>query len=192
MKRSKTTSKLIILAILGISIFGIIPTMAQGKPAILGFPGYMVKGPQESIAPYAWFFPFPPPTFYNPHLAGNASYFVAHMDWHEDWAAFWPRPPYKIKLYIDNEEINLIRFCYHERLGIIPFMEVGSLNWIFTTDFEVGYFEAGEDYIVRVEYWVQKPYLGDDSNDWRIFNLFGMGLWNFTYTLIIAKAPAPS
>ena len=67
-------------------------------------------------------------------------------------------------------------------------MELGSLNWVFTTDFEAGYFKAGEEYEVRVEYWVQKPYPGDDSNDWRILQVFGF-LWSFTYTLIIAEAP---
>jgi hypothetical protein len=176
------------LAIIGISIFGVIPMTNANKPIILGFPGYMGKGPTISIAPYGWFFPFPPSPFYNPDLAGNPSYFVAHCDWHENWAAFWPRPPYHIKLFIDNEEINLIRFCYRERLGIIPFMEVGSLNWVFTTDFEAGYFEAGEDYEVRVEYWVQKPYPGDLSNHWRIMQVFGF-LWSFTYTLIVAEEP---
>ncbi|NVM17606.1 MAG: hypothetical protein HWN80_07805 [Candidatus Lokiarchaeota archaeon] len=194
MKRSKTTSKLVILAIVGISVLGILPTMTQAtKPIIPGFPGYMGKGPTISIAPDGWFFPFPPSTFYNPDLAGNPSYFVAHMDWHEMWADFWPRPPYKIKLYIDDEEINMIRFCYHQKDPIIPFMEVGSHNWIFTTTFDADYFEEGEQYEVRVEYWVQKPYLWFDSNEWRIFTFFGpggyFGEWSFTYTLIIDAGP---
>lgn len=189
MTKSKTKFKLLTLLILGISIFGVIPTMTQAKPNILGFPGYMQHGPTVSIAPYSWFFPFPPPTFYNPDLAGNPSYFIAHMDWHEDWADFWPRPPYKVKLFIDNEAINMYRFHYYAREEIIPFMMVGSHNWIFTTDFDADYFEEGESYEVRVEYWVQKPYPGDENNNWRIFKPGGFE-WSFTYTLIIAEEPS--
>ena len=186
MNRSNQKTKLALLAVLMISIFGIIP-MVSGKTQIHGWPGYMFKEHRIAITDYGWFFPFQPATTYIPDLANTPSYFSAHMDYHEDWADSWPANPYKIKLFIDNEEIGLKRFHYYAKEEPYYMFAPDSHNWIFTQSFEVGFFEAGEEYDVRVEFWVQKPFGDDDRNEWRIFNLGGE--WIFTYTLCIYDPP---
>lgn len=183
MNKSKT-KKLALVAVLMISIFAITP-LVSGKTGIHGFPGYMVKEDRLPITDFWWFFPFQPATTDMPYLANSPSYFSAHMGYtaEELESGEWPANPYKIKLYIDNEEIILKRFHHYVKEAFFVFAD-NSHNWIFTQSFEVGYFEAGEDYDVRVEFWVQKPFAGDDSNEWRPFNYNGVE-WIFNYTISV-------
>lgn len=79
-----------------------------------------------------------------------------------DW---WPKPPYRYRLYINNEEINLQRYAEKGDKEILS----PSVIFRWYTLFEPNYFEAGEDYLLRFELWVKSPYQGDGLNHWRIF-----------------------
>jgi len=74
----------------------------------------------------------------------------------KDW---FPGPPYNIRLYINGIEIGLRRFTHR----------VGDLFFEFYAIFEPGYFNQEEDYTIKFEIWVLKPYQGDGLNEWRIF-----------------------
>jgi hypothetical protein len=93
----------------------------------------------------------------------------------EDEIGYFPQPPYEHKLFIDGDEINLLRFVWTDKDGIFG---TPGLKWfVFYQTFEAGYFEVGE-HEIKHEMWVQKPYLGEEVYGWRIYIIL-------TYTLTI-------
>ena len=77
-----------------------------------------------------------------------------------DWA---PKNPWKYKLFINDEEIDLQR--YDVKVDKTVFVKQSMWYHIFGP----GYFEAEGDYLLRWEFWVRRPYQGDGLNHWRIF-----------------------
>lgn len=102
-----------------------------------------------------------------------------------DW---WPKPPWRYRLYINDEEINLQRFA--ESYDNEFYNPAVCYRWYAL--FEPNYFDPDEEYVLRWEMWVKNPYQGDGLNEWRIFvdywNIYGHGegvAWSFEYTLNI-------
>ena len=82
-----------------------------------------------------------------------------------DWA---PKNPWKFRLFINEEEINL------QRYGVKPDKTLGIVKMtVWYHIFGPGFFEAEGDYLLRFEFWVRKPYQGDGLNHWRIFVDYG-------------------
>ena len=88
-----------------------------------------------------------------------------------DWA---PKNPWKFKLFINDEEINLQRYDVPISKEDKPFLLKQSM---FYYVFGPGYFEAEGEYILRFEFWVRRPYQGDGLNYWRIFVDYGGFVW---------------
>ena len=78
-----------------------------------------------------------------------------------DWA---PKQPWKFKLFINDEEIVLQRYGLwaNKSAGIV------SIQYFYHV-FGPGYFDAEEEYILKFEFWVRRPYQGDGLNHWRLF-----------------------
>lgn len=77
-----------------------------------------------------------------------------------DWA---PKNPFKFKLFINNEEINLQRYDVKVNKTLL----IKTSYWYHI--FGPGYFEAEGEYLLRWEFWVRRPYQGDGLNYWRIY-----------------------
>ena len=97
-----------------------------------------------------------------------------------DW---WPKPPWRYRLYINNEEIELQRY---NSKGNKELDHPSVLFWWYAL-FEPDYFETEGVYLLRFEFWVKNPYQGDGLNHWRIFEdywgIYGRGVWSFEYYL---------
>ena len=79
-----------------------------------------------------------------------------------------PKNPWKVKLFINDEEINLQRF------DVKVDKDAGDLKtsyWYHV--FGPGYFEVGGEYLLRWEFWIRRPYQGDGKNYWRIWVDYG-------------------
>jgi hypothetical protein len=78
-----------------------------------------------------------------------------------------PKQPWKIKLFINNEEIVLQRYdIFVKDEGYIK-------NSVWYYIFGPDYFRPGGEYLLRWEFWVRRPYQGDNKNYWRIYVDYG-------------------
>ncbi len=172
---NKTKKMSILFATIGILAFSLIPAVSAGVP------GHMKERPTYNNLAAPWF-PWIPDDL--PFSASEDLYF--RMGWYtspeeieEDIA---PKHPWKIKLFINDEEINLQRFGFIGDKVKVSF-------WYHV--FGPGYFEAGGEYLLRWEFWVRRPYMGDGLNHWRIMvDHWGLYLpmgaeWCFEYYLNI-------
>ena len=175
---NKTKKMSILFATIGILAFSFIPVASAGVP------GHFKDRP-----------------FYNnlmgPWFTGNYDIeFSAAEDlfWRLGWATSdWeiendiaPKNPWKMKLFINDEEINLQRFD----VGPDKAAGVKKISYWYHV-FGPGYFEAEGEYLLRWEFWVKGPYMDDGKNYWRIYVdywgiYFPVGLeWSFEYYLNI-------
>ncbi len=145
-------------ATVGILAFSLIPA------ASAGIPGHWKDNLWENNLSRAYWWNDP----YWPYSTSENLYFAMGWStwWEEienDWAPKWP---YKYKLFINDEEINLQRFD-------IPVpkeaKEIVAKTTFWYHEFGPGYFTPGEEYTFRFEFWVRRPYQGDGLNHWRIF-----------------------
>lgn len=83
-----------------------------------------------------------------------------------DWAS---KNPWKFKLFINDEEVNL------QRYDVKVDKTAGDIKQsVWYHVFGPGYFEAEGEYLLRFEFWVRRPYQGDGLNYWRIFVDYGV------------------
>jgi len=165
MNKTKFVKKSILFATIGILAFSLIPV------ANAGVPGHMKERPKYNnlLAP---FFPWNDPDF--EFSASEDLYF--RIGWRSteeeienDWA---PKNPWKFKLFINNEEINL------QRYDVKVDKTAGDIKHsVWYHVFGPGYFTEDGDYLLRFEFWVRRPYQGDDLNYWRIFVDYGGFVW---------------
>ena len=159
MNKAKFLKRSILFATIGILALSFIPAVSAGVPGhFRDRPGY-----NNLLVPW-W---IGDPTF--PLSTSEDLYFsIGWATWWEeienDWAPKWP---YKFKLFINNEEIDLDRFS-----APVPKEDkeiVAKLSYWYHV-FGPGYFTEGGEYLLRFEFWVRRPYQNDGLNHWRIFN----------------------
>ena len=105
-----------------------------------------------------------------------------------DW---WPKPPWRYRLYINGEEVNLRRYVVkQDKESVLP-----PVAFYWYALFESNYFEPGEVYLLRFEFWVKNPYQEDGLNYWRIFEdywgIYGGGQFCYEYYLNFYETNGP-
>lgn len=153
MERAKFLKKSILVATIGILVLGFIPIANAGEP-----PFMQREDKENNIIKFAfggyWNFSTSDDLYFRIGWASTLG------EIENDWA---PKNPWKYKLFIDDEQINLTRYD----------VKPNNTEWIKQSMwyhiFGPGYFTAGEDYLLRWEFWVKRPYQGDDNNYWRVF-----------------------
>jgi len=79
----------------------------------------------------------------------------------------FPANPYGSKLFINGEEIKLKRYAvYRNDLDLDP-----PVLWMWYKIFGPDYFTAGEEYEIRIECWCIKPFEGDSTFGWHVFDV---------------------
>lgn len=159
MNKAKFLKRSILFATIGILALSLIPA------AMAGSPGHMKERPWDNNLLMSWWFGDPDWEF---STSDDLYFRIGWSAWWEeienDWAPKWP---YKFKLFINNEEINLQRFD-------VPVLkenkEIVAKNSQWYHVFGPGYFTPGGEYLLRFEFWVRRPYQGDGKNYWRIFD----------------------
>ena len=159
---NKTKKMTILCATIGILAFSLIPLVSAGLP------GHFKDRPGCNNLLINWW------NFEHEFSASEDLYF--RIGWgstteeiENDWA---PKNPWKFKLFINDEEINL------QRYEVKADKEAGVIKvsyWYHV--FGPGYFEAEGEYLLRFEFWVRRPYQGDGLNHWRIFVDYGGYVW---------------
>lgn len=172
MNRTKLIPKFMVFIVVGILAFSFISTVQAGVPPFMEDRDpdqriFWLKDSEISASKESWFY-------------CGVGYIPEEIE--ENW---FPKNPYKIRLYIDGEEIDLDRYAYHDknREFRIPYKDNEGI-WQYdapltTTDFRVwnwyyifepGYFTPSETpYKIRVEIWVYGCYGGSEKKGWRIF-----------------------
>jgi len=171
MERKKKITRFAMVTTLVVLIFCLFPTVLAGRPPFI----QKLPGDNNLRAPW-WFGEFieDPP--------GSGEYYYSYEEWEfdsteelyfrmgwglseeeleNDWA---PKNPWKYKLFINDEEINLQRYDV-KAVKASGILKVSYWYHIF----EPGYFIVGEEYLLRFEFWVRRPYQGDGLNHWRIY-----------------------
>lgn len=135
MNKSKIIPKLLVLSTLAIIIFSFLPAAVAISPR--DRVDAMLFSPQNISE--ASFFGYPIDS-------SEESYFIAGIgygEWEKD-NDLW-QPPYKVQLFIDGEEIKLLRFSWYDKEGYIMewygFDPIPMHWWFFYHVFEPGYFE---------------------------------------------------
>ena len=99
---------------------------------------------------------------------------------HHNW---FPKNPYKIKLFINEEEIPLRRYAFYEKefetsipykIGDTWYYDAEPIvterhAWFWYQIFKPNYFKSGTTYVIRMEVWVHSPYGGSEETGWRIY-----------------------
>ncbi|MFX1567059.1 MAG: hypothetical protein ACFFCV_01680 [Promethearchaeota archaeon] len=151
--RSKLVPKVLVGLTVLLTIFGLITTANAGIPPFIW---------EYSQYNYIWgvdqTLPQDEPCFWAIGIACSEE---------EIETGYYPKPPFKHKLYIDGEEINLRRFIFTDKDGSM-FGIPGQKWYFFYQVFEASYFTLGE-YDVTEEFWVHHPYTGSETYGWRIF-----------------------
>ena len=161
MNKAKFVKKSILFAIIGIMAFSLIPAVSAG------FPGHWKKRPYWNNLVAPWFLDDYTITF----SASEDLFFRigwATSEW-EIENDIYPKHPWKFKLFINDEEINLQRYGF-----VVDKMKVSYWYHVF----KPGYFEVEGEYLLRFEFWVKRPYQGDGKNYWRVFEDYSTG-WEF-------------
>lgn len=172
MERKKTITRFAIISTLVVLIFCVFPTVQAGKPPFIQelpwhnnlyqpyYQGEHVEDPPGSgICIYSygeWEFD----STEELHFRIGAARTIEEKE--NDW---WPKPPWRYRLYINGEEIKLKRYAVPLDNEVFH-PAVAYMCYAF---FEPNYFEAGEEYLLRFELWVKNPYQGDGLNHWRIW-----------------------
>ncbi len=189
MNKKGLITKLIITATFGILILGILPVVQAGTPPFI----QDLDSKDNLLKPFMdgeWI-EDPPGRKYkewefdssrNLHFRYGlgASYYELEND-------LFPKPPWRYRLYINGEEIDLQRYNLKGDKDIMH----PSVWFFWYHIFGPDYFTAGGEYLLKFELWVKAPYQGDGLNYWRIFidymgHLSPEGIeWSFEYYLNI-------
>ncbi len=163
---NKTRKKTILFATICILAFSLIPAVSAGVP------GHMKERPWYNNLLVAWWYNDPGWVYSTSEdLYFKIGWASSYEEIENDLA---PKNPWKFKLFINDEEINLQRYDIPISKEDKPFLLKQSM---FYHVFGSGYFEAGEEYLLRFEFWVKRPYQGDGLNYWRIFVDYGGLVW---------------
>ncbi len=165
MNKAKFLKKSILFAIIGIMAVSLIPAVSAGVP------GHMKERPWYNNLLMAWWFNDPGFEFSaSEDLYFRIGWFSTEEEIENDLA---PKHPWKFKLFINDEEIDLDRYGVwaNRSLGIT------KVSYFYHV-FGPGYFEVEGEYLLRFEFWVRRPYQGDGKNYWRIFVDYSTG-WEF-------------
>lgn len=156
MNKPKLISKIIVFVALGIFITSFIPSSQAGMPPFIDPP------PGQYIGYYPW--------DGRSISASEYSYFRVGFGYttEEIENNWWPKNPYRVRLFFDGVEIPLRRFTLHNTEEEEP-----KHWWFFYQIFKPGYFTPNDHIVVRIEVYVHGSYLGSDSNEWRHFINFG-------------------
>jgi len=162
MNKAKFLKKSILFATIGILALSFIPAVSAGVPGhFIDRPGY-----NNLVMPY-----FRPDLYWEFSTSEDLYFRIGWVTSEEEIELdIFPKNPWQFKLFINNEEIDLDRF------GLLGYY--GKTSYWYHV-FGPGYFEAGEEYLLRFEFWVKRPYQGDGLNYWRIFVWYPTG-WEFT------------
>ncbi len=151
MNKAKFVKKSILIATISILAFSLIPVASAGKP------GHMKKRPNYNNLFNGIEFSAAEDLYF------RIGWYSTYEEIENDW---FPPQPYNMKLFINDEEINL------QRYGIpVPKElknEIIKMSYWYHV-FGPGYFTAGGPYTLRFEFWVLHPYQGDGLNYWRIY-----------------------
>jgi hypothetical protein len=117
--------------------------------------------------------------------ASKESWFYAGMYFtpYELEYNWFPKNPYKIKLFINEEEIPLRRYALYEKefetsipykIGDTWYYDAEPIiterhAWFWYQIFKPNYFKSGTTYVIRMEVWVHSPYGGSEETGWRIY-----------------------
>jgi len=162
MNKAKFVKKSILFAIIGILAFSLIPVVNAGVPGhFRDRPGYNNLLMPWWTGYYGWEFDASDDIYF------KIGWYTSEWEIENDIA---PKHPWMMKLFINGEEINLQRYGFvNDKVKVSYWYHV----------FGPGYFEAGREYLLRFEFWVKRPYQGDNKNYWRIFVDYSTG-WEFT------------
>ncbi|MFX1256038.1 MAG: hypothetical protein ACFFCZ_30805 [Promethearchaeota archaeon] len=91
--------------------------------------------------------------FYFSTITASEKSFVAPAIWQADSekGLYIYLPPYNIRVFIDGEEIKLLRFSYYDKTSDNPAGEPAHF-WVFYHIFEPDYFETGT-HTLRFEFY---------------------------------------
>lgn len=165
MNKTKFIKKSILLATIGILAFSLIPVVSAGVP------GHMKERSPDNNLLRNWGNPGKEFST-SEDLYFRIGWASTNEEIDNDWA---PKNPWKFKLFINNEEINLQRYDVKVDKGDNPEDIIKRSDWYHV--FGPGYFEAGGEYLLRFEFWVRRPYQGDGLNYWRIFEDYWGKVW---------------
>jgi len=180
---NKTKKMSILFATISILVFSFIPAASAGEPRFMQ---------RED-----WYNNLLMPWWYD-----DSWEFIASEDifFKIGWAStqeeieneLAPKNPWKFKLFINDEEINLQRYDIKIDKRDNPDGLIKQSMWYHI--FGPGYFEAEGEYLLRWEFWVRRPYQGDGLNHWRIFVDYWGVVWgppgtvaSFAYYLNIVE-----
>ena len=153
---NKTKKMSILFATIGILAFSLIPAVSAGAPG--HFKSRLMSN--NLLLPF-WTGDYTMEFSTSEDLFFLVGWTLTELEMEYDIA---PKQPWKFKLFINDEEINLQRF------DVKPDKTAGEIKascWYHV--FGPGYFEAEGDYCLRFEFWVKGPYQGDGNNYWRIW-----------------------
>jgi len=153
---NKTKKMSILFATIGILAFSLIPAVSAGVP------GHMKERPDYNNLLMPWWIGGDFEFSASEDLYFRIGWYTSPEEIENDIA---PKHPWKYKLFINDEEINL------QRYGFVLIIKEIDLHLKFSYWYHVfgpGYFEAGGEYLLRFEFWVKRPYMGDGLNHWRI------------------------
>jgi len=157
MNKTKFIKKSILIATIGILAFSLIPVASAGTPR------HVQERPWENNLLMPWWYGESFEFSTSEDLYFKIGWASTYEEIENDWA---PKNPWKFKLFINNEEINLQRYD-------IPISKedksILSKQSMFYHVFGPGYFEPEGEYLLRFEFWVKRPYQDDGLNHWRIF-----------------------
>lgn len=156
MRRKKLVLSLTLFLTLGILVSCIIPLTLAGTP-----PSMQDRDNSKNLC---W--PIFTGDFEHEYDSSEELFFrigCVQLPSEEEDGSF-PKHPYDWRLYINGEKITLRRFNVKQE-----FEGEDRQVFMWYQIFEPGYFSPDKDYLVRIEFWVKKPYQDDGRNDWRIF-----------------------
>lgn len=159
MNKRNSLKMSILFATIGLLVFSFIPQVNAGIPP------FVPQGQMQNNLFIAYFageeFPF----------SASENLFFAF-----GWASteeeiendLFPKQPWEIKLFINDEEIVLRRYDI-----FVKDLEGYKKNSVWYYIFGPDYFTPGGYYLLRWEFWVRRPYQGDGKNYWRIYVDYG-------------------
>ena len=190
MNRNKLV-KLTLCMLLMVSIFSLFPVVLADKPPKEkepwqdgGPPAYLFKKPgyfEWSGGNWigGWFWLGPGGYWEIPQDGYSylrIGWIISDYEIEQGWD---PGPPYKFRLFVDDEEIVMQRWARHYKDEEVEFPNgevhtTDSHAWMFSARFDPNFFELGY-HEIRIQFLVKKPYFGSDSNEWRFFENFLTG-----------------
>jgi hypothetical protein len=156
MDRRKILKKISLIALISILMFSLIPMTNAGVP------GHMRDRTNATNILLPWYW-----NDYSIEFSASEDLFFR-----AGWASneeeiendIAPKHPWRYKLFINDEEISL------QRYDVKPDRSIGMLKFTYWYHiFGPQYFTEGGEYLLRFEFWVKRPYQGDEKDYWRIW-----------------------